>query len=184
MNKIGTKEIEGSTFLLVKDNLEDNLRTFKLGMRTKEICEKATWVYFDTEDSLIKAYDPHDDFVDRDDTFSWVIKDKETNAIIGSIGVHTINENNNWCEVGYNLNPYYWNKGIMTEALGLVIKYLLIDADFNRIACKCVADNHGSYKVMEKNNMIREGIERQSKYIDGKYKDKYCYSIIKSEYNS
>ncbi len=184
MKKIGIKTIEGSTFLLVKDNLDDTLKAFRLGMRTKEICDKATWVYYDTEKELINAYESYISSINKNDNFDWAIKDKVTNAIIGVIGTHTINEIDNWCEIGYNLNPNFWSKGIMSEALKLVIKYLFTEADFNRIVCKCSPDNIGSYKVMEKNNMIKEGIERQSKLTKEGYKDKYVYSILKSEFDN
>ena len=53
--------------------------------------------------------------------------------------------------VGYRLLERYWGKGIATEALGLLVKYLLEETDVRIITASTMAENHTSAHVLQKN---------------------------------
>lgn len=61
---------------------------------------------------------------------TWAIVLKETGEAIGCIGYYTHETSNipigkNDCEVGYWVGKPYWNKGICTEALKLMLDYCI-----------------------------------------------------------
>ena len=53
--------------------------------------------------------------------------------------------------VGYRLLPRCWGKGIATEALGLLVKYLLEETDVEVITASTMLANKASAKVLKKN---------------------------------
>ena len=53
--------------------------------------------------------------------------------------------------VGYRLLENYWGKGIATEALALLVKYLLEETDIEIITASTMLENRASAKVLKKN---------------------------------
>ena len=89
---------------------------------------------------------------------------------------------NGYVQLGYDISPAWRGKGYMTEAVGAVIRYLLIDAEANRVYCSVRQSNMASRRVCEKNGMRHEGVLRQH-YArqDGGYDDVYLYGIIRDD---
>lgn len=86
------------------------------------------------------------------------------------------------CEVGYVLSKFYWNQGIMTEALSAVINYLFKYVHFHRIQARYNIENPASGKVMKKCRMQYEGVLRESnKTNTGQWCDTVIYSILNGE---
>ena len=74
---------------------------------------------------------------------------------IGCIGYYTHGESNidigeNDAEVGYWVARPYWNRGICTEALRLLVDYGFNDNGFSTLWADYFPDNPASGKVMEK----------------------------------
>ena len=61
-------------------------------------------------------------------------------------------------EIGYILNRRYWNQGYMTEAARKVVSFGFEQLGLHRIIATCDPANIGSYRVMEKIGMQREGL--------------------------
>ncbi len=53
--------------------------------------------------------------------------------------------------VGYRLLERFWGQGIASEALALMIGYLLNETDIEIITASTMIENHGSARVLEKN---------------------------------
>lgn len=115
--------------------------------------------------------------------YHWAI---ELNGeIIGSISTISIDENNCNCEIGYCIGYDYWNKGITSEDVAAVMKFLFTEVGMHRITAKHDIENPASGEVMKKNHMTYEGKLREH-YLrhDGTYSDALVYSILKQEYTS
>ena len=114
--------------------------------------------------------------------FHWVIT---LNGLpIGRVKGWDVNPYNGHLQLGYDVGTDYRNQGYMTEAVGAVIRYLLTQADANRIFCSVREGNLASRRVCEKCGMQHEGVMRQH-YArqDGGYDDVYIYGILKGEIN-
>ena len=86
---------------------------------------------------------------------TWAIVLKETGEAIGCMGYYTHETSNipigeNDCEVGYWIGKPYWNKGICTEALKLMLDYCIHEKHFENIWADHFTGNPASGKVMEK----------------------------------
>ena len=70
----------------------------------------------------------------------------------------------------------------MTEAVGAVVRYLLMEAEANRVYCSIREMNIASRRVCVKNGFRQEGVMRQH-YArqDGGYDDVYIYGIIRDD---
>lgn len=92
----------------------------------------------------------------------WAVVLKETNEIIGCVGYLTSENSNvtidsNSAEVGYWIAKPYWNKGICTEALKLVVDYCFEKKGYNSLWGTHFIDNPPSGKVMEKCGFLPTG---------------------------
>ena len=104
---------------------------------------------------------------------------KSTMKVIGiiSAGIDTSRRNLAAKTIGCALNEAYWNQGLMTEAVGAMIRYLFMDPGTELIAMDHFADNYGSQRVIEKNGFQYEGTMRQKiRLFNGEVKDCLCYS--------
>ena len=111
--------------------------------------------------------------------FAYAITLKENDTLIGMFGLHPMNLK---LEVGYALARLHWGKGYMTEVLRKVIDWALTQADIYRVQAICDVKNIGSSRVMEKADMIREGLLRRyilHPNISAKPRDVYMYAIVK-----
>ena len=92
-------------------------------------------------------------FFNNDHT--WAIEFKEKGEVIGAIGYLLPAESNvsigeNDVEIGYWVAKPYWNQGICTEALSLLIDHCFKDKHFQNIWGDFFVDNPASGRVMEK----------------------------------
>ena len=102
--------------------------------------------------------------------------------LIGGAGIIVRNTDTMETEIGYCLDEPYWGKGLGTELAGALIQYSFEELKMHRVFAKCDKDNIGSYRIMEKNGMIREGLLRENQVIRGKHRDTLIYSILKHEW--
>lgn len=109
-------------------------------------------------------------FFNNDGT--WAIVLKETDEAIGCIGYYTHEASNipigeNDCEVGCWIGKPYWNKGICTEALKLVLDYCTKVKHFENIWADHFTGNHASRKIMEKFGFTDTGMLNRCSLIVG-----------------
>lgn len=87
-------------------------------------------------------------------------------------------------EVGYVLGQPYWGQGYMTEALQVIIEWAWQQPELYRFWAVCDVENPGSWRVMEKAGMEREGTLRclvKHPNIAERPRDCYVYSIVRDE---
>ncbi len=107
---------------------------------------------------------------------TWAIVLKETDEPIGCIGYYTSGFSNidigkNDCEVGYWIGKPYWNKGICTEALRLMLDYCIHVKHFENIWADHFTGNPASGKVMEKCGFVNTGLLNKCSRLVGGDKD-------------
>ena len=113
---------------------------------------------------------------------TWAIVLKETGEAIGCIGYYTHETSNipigeNDCEVGYWVGKPYWNRGICTEALKLMLDYCIHEKHFENIWADHFTGNPASGKVMEKCGFSDTGmLNRCSQLVGG---DKDMVKVLK-----
>ncbi|WP_407403001.1 GNAT family N-acetyltransferase [Sodaliphilus sp.] len=113
---------------------------------------------------------------------TWAIVLKETGEAIGAMGYFTHDTSNipigtNDCEMGYWVPRPYWNRGICTEALRLMLDYCINVKQFENIWCDHFTGNPASGRVMQKCGFVDTGcLNRCSNLLGG---DKDMVKIMK-----
>lgn len=106
---------------------------------------------------------------------------KSENKMIGTIEVHNYKDHKG--EIGFVLNPKYWNQGLITEAAKMVIVYAFEILQLERLAYAHFLDNARSKRVCEKLQFEFEGILRKKyRRYDGIALDEAVYSITDTDY--
>jgi RimJ/RimL family protein N-acetyltransferase len=115
---------------------------------------------------------------DKGKTFPFAITVDD--KVVGSIGVFR-KENIHYrtAELGYYISENYWGKGIGTEAIKQICKYVFSNTDIIRIFAEPFSTNIASCKVLEKSGFQLEGILRKNAEKNGEILDMKLYSIIK-----
>jgi ribosomal-protein-alanine N-acetyltransferase len=113
---------------------------------------------------------------------SLAIELKATGKVIGAIRLWVVDAQTRTAELGYSLGRAHWRQGIATEAA-----HAMLDAGFrtlglHRIIATCDVRNRGSWGVMRKLGMRREGRMRQERQAKGAWRDTYLYAVLAHEY--
>lgn len=104
---------------------------------------------------------------------------------IGNCSLQSINWIYRSCEIAFVLGDTdYWGKGYATQAGKYMLFHAFQRMNMNRCWTGTVNTNKGMRRVAEKIGMKKEGVFRQGAFIDGKYEDIICYSILQEEYQT
>ncbi len=112
----------------------------------------------------------------------WAIEWKESGKMIGGISLADYDAANLSISFGYTINRAFWNRGITTEALGVVIDFAFSKFDIERIESRHVKENAASGRVMLKCGLQFEGILRKKRMQKGELVDLAFYSILREEW--
>jgi ribosomal-protein-alanine N-acetyltransferase len=85
-------------------------------------------------------------------------------------------------EIGYDIVASERGKGYGTEAVQLMVDYLFLSRDIERVQARTDVRNKPSQRVLEKAGFKREGIMRRTGFIRGTWTDTYMYGAIRGEW--
>ena len=111
---------------------------------------------------------------------------KDSHEPVGSIG-YTVTANTpvgKIVNMGYFTYPAFWGKGYTSEALKAVLEFCFTQGDVYRVTTGCLAENHGSERVMQKCGLIKEAEHLDYEWHDGKMKTRLEYRILRREWET
>lgn len=115
------------------------------------------------------------------DHIRWCIELNEENennhGPIGTCGFHCYNPKTGEAEIGYDLRKKSWNSGLMTEALGVMLKYGFEVFDLKRVIAYVASENLASCHLLEKLGFTRERTVIDQFEFRGMYYDHELYSF-------
>ena len=112
--------------------------------------------------------------------YVWAICEKASSELTGSISM-SVAQKHSRGTLGYWLGVPFWDKGFMTEATGAVQDWGFGILNLHRVEASCYTRNPGSYRVMEKCGMRREGLFRGYYRKNDRFEDLYQYAILKTD---
>ena len=156
---------------VVMDDAEDIflLRTNEAAMK---YINKPKLITIDDAKELIKK-------MNEPDRIQWGITLKNENKIIGTIGFHRIEKEHYRAEIGYMLDPEYWNKGLMSEAINKVIAFGFSQMNLHSIEAVINPGNTISRKVLQKFSFSKEAYFKENFFFEGEFYDSEIYSLLK-----
>jgi RimJ/RimL family protein N-acetyltransferase len=94
----------------------------------------------------------------------------------GSVGLYRNGDHQ--ADIGFTISPDRWGAGYATEAGRALLRFGFEELGIHRIYATCRPDNVGSWRVLEKIGMSREGLMRGHILIRGEWRDSLLYAAI------
>jgi RimJ/RimL family protein N-acetyltransferase len=113
--------------------------------------------------------------------FQFAIVLKENNTLIGDIGVHFLDADNQ-VEIGYTLDKSFQRNGYATEAIRQVISYLFCELKKHRVIASIDPRNMHSIHLVERIGFRREAHFKESMWMHGAWADDLVYAILRKEW--
>ena len=104
-------------------------------------------------------------------------------VVVGSVKL-TIEKPLSIASLRYSIARPCWNRGLMTEAVTAVVDWGFDEFGLRKVYSRMDVENVGSWRVMEKIGMRREGTLRSHGVNRGVRHDYHYYGILRSEWES
>lgn len=172
-------EISTKRLRLRKLLLTDALQILKLRS------DEQVMQYIDKERA--RTIDDAEIFINRvssllttNDGITWAIVLKEDpETLIGSIGLWRLIKEHHRAEIGYMLNPVYWKKGIMKEALVPVIEFGFNRINLHSIEAHINPENEASAAILTSTGFVKEAHFKEDFFFNGSFRDTAIYSLLR-----
>ncbi len=86
--------------------------------------------------------------------------------------------------LGYWMGQPFAGRGLMTEAVGVVVPFVFDTLGLHRINAALLPDNTASRRVLEKNGFKEEGFAQSYLQIDGKWRDHVLFGLVRERYEA
>jgi RimJ/RimL family protein N-acetyltransferase len=168
----------------------DTLRTARFLLRPFCEDDKRNFEFASSEDwrkYLFHSFPDRVEFVNncmssKDGFDLAIIKDNE--QIIGSVHLG-LGAPSYVGELACMIDPQFWGEGIAFEVCEGLLQHAFTSTKLHKAIAHCDSRNTGSWKVLEKLGMTREGTLRSHRLtMDGELADEYCYGLLKNEWRS
>ncbi|MFW9906105.1 MAG: GNAT family N-acetyltransferase [Candidatus Thorarchaeota archaeon] len=108
---------------------------------------------------------------------------QEQNQYIGNIEIGIINRIAQRGDLGISIfNPHYWNKGIGTEAISLILKFAFSSLNLRTIELEVFEFNKRAQTCYQNVGFIEVGRKRQAHYVNSQFYDIILMDISASEF--
>ncbi len=106
---------------------------------------------------------------------------KKSDRLIGVISLDKVDWTHRLATIGYWLGRNHWNKGYMTEATALMVRFGFKQLDLFRIEAVILEGNVRSGRVLERCGFENEGTARSRYHKDGRRFNGTLYSLLPSD---
>lgn len=168
--------------LLLRDlNIEDKEAIFEYRSDAK-INQFQSWVPKTLEEVETFIHRNSKEFNKPESWYQLLITDKKTKEIIGDVGVHFIDSENQQVEFGITLSKKHHHKGYASETLKGLTELMFKDLKKHRITTSIDPENVSSMKLMERIGFRKEGHFIKSLNLNGAWVDDVIYALLQEEW--
>ncbi len=120
-------------------------------------------------DELEAPYQAHLQAWEEGKGYAFVIESKKTQDFLGRISIRQTKETSVW-SVGFWTHPNFQNRGVMTEALAMVLDFGFATLEAEKIEAAYALWNQASEKVLLRNGFhfikrIEEGFQKRGEWV-------------------
>lgn len=112
----------------------------------------------------------------------WGIVLKDSGQFVGTLGLNNLNRWSKKAEIGYELHPSYWRKGLTTEAVNEVLRYSFENLGLFRMGAVTYPQNEPSNLLLQRLGFKKEGILRGFLYQNNQSHDACVSSLLRTEW--
>lgn len=114
--------------------------------------------------------------------FQVAISLRETNELIGDIGIHTLAPDGRQSGLGFTLARNHQGRGLATEAVGAIVSYLFAELKQHRIVAFVDPNNHASAALLRRLEFRQEGHQLKSTWAKGEWQDDLQFALLHEEW--
>ena len=103
-------------------------------------------------------------------------------TIIGDIGIHFIDPENQQCEIGYTIGKKDQHKGFGKESIQALIDYIFISLKKHRVIASVDPGNTASLRLLKDLGFRNEGYFVKSILIQNEWKDDMVFGVLEEEW--
>jgi len=149
----GSVILEGERLLLRPLRVSDAEMVFCNWASDPEVTKYMAWNTHENMDVTREWLAACEDHMGSTDTYDWGIVIRDTGELIGAIGAYKTQEEGRY-SIGYCIGRQYWRNGYTTEALRLMIGYLVSHEDIRHFSATHAIENPASGAVMKKAGFV------------------------------
>ena len=116
--------------------------------------------------------------IDGNQYIAWAIAMRNDPALIGTITFWNIKKEHYRAEIGFALHPLCQGRGLMQEAMTVVLDYGFNTIKLHSVEANVNPNNTRSIQLLERNGFAREAYHRENYYYNGHFLDSAIYSLI------
>ena len=183
MTHLGTKTLETDRLILRRFTIGDADAMFANWANDPDVTKFLMWQPHGNTDVTKAILGEWVSRYGEDDFYNWAITLKSNGGEpIGSIAVVDKHDHIEMVHIGYCLGKNWWRRGIMSEALGALVKFFFEEVRVNRIESRHDTRNPNSGKVMLKCGLLYEGTHRDGDHSNQGIGDSAMYAILAADY--
>lgn len=110
--------------------------------------------------------------------FHFVVREVESDAVLGVVGLNGIDRLNRWANLGYWVRSPRAGCGFVTRSARLVSAFGLGELGLGRLEILAAIGNTPSQAVAERAGAIREGVLRRRLRVGDQIQDAVVFSIV------
>lgn len=172
--------LEGEKIYLRPIEKSDLTETYRDWFNDAEVCRFNSHHRFPNYDEDMNEYYKKE--IKSGRNLILAIVAKKSHAHIGNISLQDIDLINRHAELAIIIgDKRFWNKGVGKEAGQLIIGHGFRELNLHRIYCGTSVDNVGMQKLAGFLGFKKEGIQRESIFKEGAYKDTVLYGLLQHE---
>jgi len=108
----------------------------------------------------------------------WAICSAENKTFYGAAGINDIKHEHQKGQIGFWLLEEHWKKGIVTEALPVILQFAFETLQLHRIEAIIENENLASKKIVEKLDFACESVMKECEIKNGKFIDLCIYAKL------
>lgn len=112
----------------------------------------------------------------------WLLQLAQTGELVGTFGFWQRTHAHNRAEIGYELLPAFWGKGLMGEAGQSVLQFGFESWQLHRIEANVDPDNARSLNLLQRMGFTREAHLREHYRHGVRYIDTIMLGLLRSEW--
>jgi RimJ/RimL family protein N-acetyltransferase len=115
--------------------------------------------------------------------FQWGLARLDDDRVIGTCTLAHVDASNRRAELGYALGREHWRRGLMGEALTLLLGFAFGDLGLRRLEADVDPRNAASIGLLERLGFRREGYLRERWCVNGEIQDALFYGLLRREWD-
>jgi ribosomal-protein-alanine N-acetyltransferase len=170
----------------LRDHHPNDLEGFHAWLSDPIVTQYLSWRTTTLEESFLRLADAIRENERQPRTKYFLAMVLKSGVLIGEAGftIESRSVTGGIANLGYFLCKPYWGQGYASEALGLMIAYCFTTLGLHKVTADCDAENRASEKVMQRCGMVREAYRRKHALLDGEWRDRLEYALLREEWIS